>query len=48
MTYDSPHKRIASGLKRLYPLAQGLQTFSMEGHIADILKIGGPKLTQIW
>ena len=26
---------------------RGLQNFSMEGHIADILKTGGPKLTQI-
>ena len=28
-------------------LNQGLQTFSREGHIADILKTRGPKLTQI-
>ena len=27
--------------------SRDLQTFSMEGHIVDILKARGPKLTQI-
>ena len=34
-----------TGISTLH--SRGLQTFSMEDHIADILKTRGPKLTQI-